>query len=151
VGVEWVADLDATESDAAELGRRAVDALVARNVPEPSPDAALGGYGYPAGPAWADTVERSVSGERPWGVEVRIGRELHSGERTGVNSVTCPRCSTLRTCGAAAPVAEWYADGAALACLGFVFWSWDELRAEVPRRIADVTGGHRVANGGGTF
>lgn len=188
---EWVADLDATEADAPELGRRVVDALVARGVllPELSPDAALGGVGHPAGPAWAQTVGRSVSGERPWGVEVRVGREVHAGGNAGVESVTCPLCSTVRTfygppeefgptctdedglrwfddaaagwsagdeadlecgtCGGAAPVTEWSAEGAALACLGFNFWSWDELRPEVFGWIAEATGGHRIVHGQG--
>ena len=188
---EWVADLDATEADAPELGRRVVEALVARKVllPELSPDAALGADGYPPGPAWAETVEASASGESPWGVEVRVGREVHSGGQIGIDAVTCPRCSVrrefygppeefgptctddeglrwfddaaavwrgggeagleCRTCGAVAPVTEWQADGAALAYLGFVFWGWDELRADVPRWIAEATSGHRVANGRG--
>lgn len=188
---EWVADLDATEADAAQLGRRVVEALVAREVllPELSPDAALGADGHPAGPAWADTVERSASGEPPWGVEVRVGRDLHDGAQYSVDSVTCPRCSVrrgfygppeefgptctdddglrwfydaaaawrdggeadleCRACGAASPVTEWQIDGAALAHLGFVFWGWEELTADVPRWIAEVTGGHRVATGSG--
>ena len=95
---EWVADLDVTEADAPEVGRRVVEALVARGVllPELSPDAALGADGYPAGPAWVDTVETSASGESPWGVEVRVGREVQDGGQMGVESVTCPRCSATR-------------------------------------------------------
>jgi hypothetical protein len=205
---EWVADLDATEAEAPELGRRVVEALVARGVilPELSPDAALGGDGHPAGPAWADTVEVSASGESPWGVEVRIGREVQDGGQMSVESVTCPRCSArrefygppeefgptctdedglrwfygaasawgqagagsagetgpqtgpetgretdleCRACGVATPVDEWQAEGAALACLAFVFWGWDELRPEALRWVADATGGHRIASGSG--
>lgn len=54
-----------------------------------------------------------------------------------------------RTCGAATPVTEWHAEGAALACLGFNFWGWDELRPEVIRWIAEATGGHRMVHGQG--
>jgi hypothetical protein len=188
---EWVADLDATEGSAPALGRRVVDDLVARGVllPELSPEAALGADGYPPGPAWAQTLERSVSGEPPWGVEVRVGREVHASGQGGVESVTCPRCSAsrafygppeefgptctdeeglrwfdtaaatwsagraahleCRTCGLATPVDRWPAEGAALACLGFNFWGWDELRPAVLGWIAEATGGHRIANGRG--
>lgn len=188
---EWVADLDATEAEAPELGRRVVDALVARGVllREVSGAAALGGVGHLPGPAWADTVATSVSGESPWGMEVGTGREVYDGGRGGVDAVTCPRCAVrrsffgppeefgptcsdedglswyfdaattwrdggeadleCRTCGAASPVTEWSADDAALACLGFTFWSWDELRPEVCDWIAEATGGHRIAHGSG--
>ncbi|MFD6142817.1 hypothetical protein [Promicromonospora sp. NPDC060271] len=191
---EWVADLDATEDDAPEVGRRVVEALVARGVilPELSPDAALGGDGHPAGPAWADTVEASASGESPWGVEVRVGRSVQDGGQFDVGSVTCPRCSATReffgppeefgptcsdeeglgqfyaaaeawsegdadggadlecrSCGVATPVVEWRAGGAALTCLAFVFWGWDELRPEALRWVAEATGGHRIASGSG--
>ncbi|MGW2091110.1 hypothetical protein [Promicromonospora sukumoe] len=198
---EWVADLDATEAEAPELGRRVVDALVARGVllREMSPDAALGGVGYLPGPAWADTIagsasgsgsgSSSVSGEAPWGMAVTVGREVYDGGQGGVEAVTCPRCSVRRSyfgppeefgptcsdedglrwfydaavtwrdggaaelecraCGAAAPVAEWSADDAALACLGFTFWSWDELRPEAIGWIAEATGGHRIVRGSG--
>jgi hypothetical protein len=188
---QWVADLDATEADAPDVGRRVVEALVARGVllPELSPEAALGADGYPAGPAWADTVETSMSGEPPWGVEVRVGRGVQDGGQMDVESVTCPRCSATRSfygppeefgptctdeeglrwfydaaatwgaggdadlecraCGAASPVTEWRAEGAALACLGVVFWGWDELRPEALRWVAEATGGHRIVHGPG--
>ncbi|MEV0891034.1 hypothetical protein [Promicromonospora sp. NPDC050262] len=206
---EWVADLDATEADARELGQRVVDALVARGVllPEVSQDAALGGVGHPPGPAWADTlavsVAGAVSGEAPWGMAVGVGREVYDGGRGGVDAVTCPRCSVRRSffgppeefgptcsdedglrwfydaaaawreggvgggdgdgdgdgdgavdlvcreCGAASPVTQWSADDAALACLGFTFWSWGELRPEVTDWIAEATGGHRIVHGSG--
>lgn len=188
---EWVVDLDATEADAPALGQRVVDTLVARGVllPHLSPDAALGADGYPAGPEWAWSMERSASQERPWGMEVRVGRALHDGGQGGVDSVTCPLCSTrrgfygppeefgptctdedgldwfheavatwsagdaadleCRTCGGAAPVTDWSVEGAALACLGFNFWGWGELRPEMIRVIAEATGGHRTANGSG--
>jgi hypothetical protein len=123
------------------------------------------------------------------GMEVRVGRGLHDGGQGGVDSVTCPLCSTVRSfygppeefgptctdeaglrwfydaaatwssgdaadlecraCGAAAPVTEWQAEGAALTCLGLYFWGWDELRPEVIRWIAEATGGHRIAHGTG--
>ena len=54
-----------------------------------------------------------------------------------------------RTCGAAAPVAGWSADDAALACLGFTFWAWDELRPEAIGWIIEATGGHRIVRGSG--
>ena len=54
-----------------------------------------------------------------------------------------------RTCGGVAPVADWSAEGAALACLVFNFWGWDELRPEVIRVVAEATGGHRMASGSG--
>ncbi|PUB26077.1 hypothetical protein C8K30_106165 [Promicromonospora sp. AC04] len=188
---EWVADLDATEAEAPELGRRVVDALVARGVllPELSSDAALGGVGHPPGPAWADTVARSVSGEAPWGMQVGVGREVYDGGQGAVAAVTCPGCFVrrsffgppeefgptcsdedglrwfydaaatwrsdgvadleCRTCGAAAPVTRWTADAAALACLGFTFWGWDELLPEVTEWIAAATGGHRIVRGSG--
>ncbi|MFI6428042.1 hypothetical protein [Promicromonospora sp. NPDC050880] len=54
-----------------------------------------------------------------------------------------------RECGAAEPVERWGADGAALACLAFVFWEWDELRPETLGWIAEATGGHRIVTGPG--
>lgn len=212
---EWVADLDATEAGARDLGQRVVDALVARGVllPEVSPAAALGGVGHPPGKAWADTlagsVAGSVSGEAPWGMSVGVGREVYDGGQGDVDTVTCPRCSVRRSffgppeefgptcsdedglrwfhdaaaawrdggvgdddgagygdgagngdgdgttdlvcreCGAASPVTEWSANDAALACLGFTFWSWDELGPQVIDWIAEATGGHRVVHGSG--
>lgn len=188
---QWVADLDATEAEAPLLGQRVVADLVARGVllPELSPAAALGGDGYPAGPAWAETVAAPASDEQPWGVEVRSGREVHDGGQFSVDSVTCPRCSAVRSffgppeqfgptcmdedglssfygaatewaeggtadlecreCGSAGPVERWGAEGAALACLAFVFWDWGELRPETLHRIAEATGGHRIVTGPG--
>ncbi|MDR7380691.1 hypothetical protein [Promicromonospora iranensis] len=43
----------------------------------------------------------------------------------------------------------WSAGRAALVCLAFVFWGWGELRPDVPRWVADATGGHRLASGSG--
>ncbi|MFI2364192.1 hypothetical protein [Promicromonospora sp. NPDC019610] len=204
---EWLADLDATEAEARDLGQRVVDVLVTRGVllPELSPNAALGGSGHPPGPAWADTLAGSgagtVSGEVPWGMAVGVGREVYDGGQGSVDTVTCPRCSVRRSffgppeefgptcsdedglgwfydaaaawregddvgvdgngpgerttdlvcreCGAASPVTKWSAEGAALACLGFTFWEWDELRPEVADWISEATGGHRIVGGSG--
>lgn len=99
---QWVADLDATDEEADALGQRVVDDLVRRGVVLPglSSEAALGGQGHPVGPAWPETVEHpvpgGVSGEPPWGLEVRLGREVHDGAQYSVEAVTCPRCSVRR-------------------------------------------------------
>ena len=94
---ESIADVEATEDQAAGLAQRLTSWLIESGViAAERTDCVIGDLGYPPGPGWASVVIEADEAHTPYlrnnGLEVSVGRTVFHSGGDGVSDVECPRC-----------------------------------------------------------